>query len=198
MTGNDERNIYESYRSFRRDYPYGIARMKKDLGKKWGSDQFVTIGFPFSTREVISEILVELQRQGDDIKPYLKDLEPLDRETDEFIQNHLDIYLEHVEAELQLFIRKFNPSNFSDEWDFENCIGTRSSFESYLHELEKYHLDTREYRKQIIVLDEEFKRSIPLAVKEKLYLPNDQPWAPKEYWWLHLEEQYGYPDEFID
>jgi hypothetical protein len=176
--------------------------MKKKLGKKWDTGDFigdfVNLGFPCEVQDAISGILTEINRQGDDVTPYLKDLEPLDREVEEFIKEHLDIYLEHLEAQLKKSIKKFVPSNYLDEWDFENHIGIRSSFESYLHELEKYHRDTREYRKQITVLDEEFKRSIPLAVKEKLYLPNDQPWAPKEYWWLHLEEQYGYPDEFID
>ena len=193
---NDQ--IYKIYQEYREDYPYRISELKNNLGKKWENNQVVHIGFPFVTRDGISGILNEFQRRGEDIKPYLKELEPFDREVEEFIQDHLNVYLEHVETQLTYMIKQFNPNNFLDAWDFENDIGIRSSFESYLQELEKNGRDIREYRKQINKLDEEFRKNIPVAVKEKTYLPNDEPWSPKEYWWLHLEEQYGYPDEIID
>jgi hypothetical protein len=54
--------------------------------------------------------------------------------------------------------------------------------------------DVSHYRERVAELDEEFKNSIPEAVKNQTYFPSDDEYTPKEYWWAHLEEVYGIPD----
>jgi len=200
MIENKDNYIHQVIRESLESYSYAIANLKRDLGKRMVNNLFVPIGFPFEARKSISWILDELQRRGEDISPYLKDLEPLDREHEEFIEKHLSVYLDQIEDNLKLNIGSLHPESTHDGGGglFIGKINTRTGIESLVDELEKYHRDVSEYRKQIAVLDDVFKRLIPLAIKMKTYAPEDFPWAPKEYWWLHLEEQYGYPDEIID
>ena len=199
MEEGNPNNIYENYYAFRKDYPLRIAQMKNDLGKKMANTYFVYMSLPFTTRIFCSWILNELQRSGGDITPYLKDLEPLDRDVDVFVGQNLETYIIHIEDMLRLAIATLHPETVGDDGAdlFEAKIGKRTHIEFLMNELGKYR-DVTTYREQVAKLDEEFKKRIPEAVRQKTYLPNDFEWAPKEYWWLHLEEQYGYPDEFVN
>lgn len=190
-------DIFSRYEHMRENYPFRIAEMKKELGKKWENGRFMLFYLPFYTRQLISWVLGDMQRSGIDISSYLKDLEPLDRESEEFIKAHLDIYIKHVEGILQNRIEHFGITHHFSRDSFWTKVGGRTYIEELLKELGKYR-DINKYREQVEKLDKEFKDRIPKAIEDKTYFPSDNEYTPKEYWWAHLEEVYGIPEKGPD
>jgi hypothetical protein len=189
----EKTDIHNQYRALRNDYPYRIAEMKKELGKKLPNNNYKNFILPCHMRSYISWVLDEMQRRGEAISPYLKEIDPLDCESEEFIQQHLALYIQHVEGILQSSIRSFHPSDYSDRWLFFTTVDKRTFIEHLLIELGKYR-DVSHYREQMAQLDEEFQKNIPEAIKNETYFPSDTEYSPKEYWWKHLEEVYGVPE----
>ena len=200
----EEIDLQKSYESMRKEYSYRLNQLKIDFEKNksfFTEDQVLTRGvFLFHSRRELTWTLNEFQRRGVDIQPYLKELEPLDREAEEFVQHHLEQYLDSLEKDLKTTINSISPENISfSSGLFISTMDRRYGIEGSIDQLEKYHRDVSLYRKQLSVLDEELKRQVLVAIQNKTFEPDiEDPIAPKEYWWLHLAEQYGYPDEIID
>lgn len=93
--------------------------------------------------------------------------------------------------ELKNLIDEFNPEDiFLDGYEFENVINRRTDIQVLSEGLAQY-FDLSEYTDRLKVLDEKLKACIIESIVKKTYSPDDLPFAPVNYWWLHLEEKYG-------
>ncbi len=141
----------------------------------------------------------------DFIKLYCNDIFDLEKEfnkTDEYFikykKDNKDEYLRNVYCDLKLLIQSYHPNSIvKSSYTFETNVTDRTYIEFFIKELEG-NMDITKEKEMVRELDEILKERIKEAVKLKTYFPVDKPFAPREYWWLHLKDVYGTPDEFAD
>jgi hypothetical protein len=113
------------------------------------------------------------------------------QEIDEFIKENKNLYLIHMNNNISFYLDNFHPYQlFIDEYEFDFILGNRTNFEDILTEMSLHRNINCELEK-IRLQDDIFRKLIPDLIRIHFYSPNDNIYAPENYWWLHLEEFYG-------
>lgn len=116
----------------------------------------------------------------------------------EYKSSHKDTYYRNVYCDYQKLVENYDPDAILlDGYEFEYVICRRTDIENFARELDSVY-DIKKEEDEVIKKDDVLKEKIKEAVSIKTYSPMDLPYAPEGYWWLHLEDVYGKPDEIID
>jgi hypothetical protein len=157
--------------------------------------------FPFSPVTVrcsLIWIIKYLEKNKVDVSRLKNDFFKEDIVLTEYKSGHTDTYYRNVYCDYKKMVDKYDPDAvLLDGYEFEYVICRRTDIENMAQELEGIY-DIEKEKDEVIKKDELLKEKIVEAVKVKTYSPMDLLYAPKEYWWLYLEDTYGKPEEIID
>jgi hypothetical protein len=126
------------------------------------------------------------------------ELREMDKDLLDYIKGNRTAYFENVYCDFKLLVKNYNMDGILESgYSFETTIIDRTYIEMFSKELENSY-DIADDMNKVRKLDEVLKAMVKDAVIVKTYSPKDKPFAPREYWWLHLEDKYGKPEEIID
>lgn len=188
-----ELDLEEIANRYIRYYKDSLNSIKEELGTK-GAYGAGNSFYPICYRKEISWIVSLLKENEHDILDFEKKIHDLDEEFNKYIDKNRVEYLDHLFADFKKLLKKYNPrAILIDGYEFEHITSARTYIEILTSELEN-HFDIEEHIDRIGGLDELLQDKIFESIEAGTYSPMDLPFAPKDYWWLHLEEVYGKPE----
>jgi hypothetical protein len=153
---------------------------------------------PLIVRSIISWKIRYLDTIGFDTSKLKNDFLMIDNEFNRYKKNNEEKYYDHIYNDFKALLAKYDPKIVPGSgYEFEYLLNRRTDIEILSNEL-KDRYDIKDYKDLIKELDKALIDNIKESIKEKVYSPIDDHCAPKEYWWLHLEDVYGKPEEIID
>ncbi len=189
MTTDITKNFWNKIGVYRND----LSMLKSGVNEPLG-----VLFAPLFDKKSLSWELTALEKQHYDVSELKKELSKVDDEFDEYIKNNKTTYYNRLYDALIVLINDYDPDGvLSGGYEFESVIEGRTDIEVILEELKDV-FDLKGLIQKVTVLDRILQDKIQESIVEKTYAPEDVPYAPANYWWLHLEDAYGKPNEIID
>jgi|AGTN01.1.fsa_nt_gi hypothetical protein len=166
----------------------------------WKNDQpgLINLFGPLISRTYLIWLLDYLKQYTTDTSQLENDFLELDKYYMDYKEKNRDAYFLKIYSDFTTLVEGYHPDGvLVGGYTFETVIFKRTYIGMFSKELEGV-FDTSKFMDTVEKLDIELKEKIKDAVKLKTYSPQDRPYAPREYWWLHLEDVYGSPEEIID
>jgi hypothetical protein len=179
-----------------------ISIYRKELLKikeGWKNDQpGINLFGPLISRIYLIWLLDFIKQYTTDTLKLENDFLDLDRYFDDYKKKNRDEYYQKILSDFKWLVKDYRPEAvLNGGYTFETVIIDRTYTEMFSRELTGV-FDVTENMDTVKKMDKVLKEKIKEAVEIKTYSPQDRPYAPREYWWLHLKDVYGTPEEIID
>lgn len=174
-------------------YQNDLKKLISGTGTSFGTS-FV----PLLDRKTLSWELESFKKEHYDVSELQDELTRINDEFDEYIKNNKKAYYDRLYEDLFVLIGDYDPDGIlAGGYEFESVIEDRTDIEIILEEIKDV-FDLKDLIHKVNTLDRILLDKIPSSIVEKTYSPEDVPYAPANYWWLHLEDKYGKPEKIID
>lgn len=175
-----------------------VYRTDLDKVESGRTESFGALLAPLFDRKTLAWEPESFKKENHDTSELQKELAEVNGRFDEYIANNRKTYYDRLYADLLTLIDGYDPDGIlAGGYEFESVIEDRTDIEMIIEEIKDV-FDLKDLICKVDALDRILADKIPGSIAGKTYSPEDVPYAPANYWWLHLEGVYGRPGEVID